>query len=336
MTRCVRLPLLLLLASGLVGALTGCQRAPATAAPPAPAIAAATSPTATAAPTAGTGACVPLKDWQIESGRRFVFSDNQSAVANDASGATPYTVHFKITQDGNTVTSDLVLADSDPSAIVVGDEDIPQATQVCDGHIFVVNLASERGGTLALGNLRDGTLAMTRLNYESGDEDTAEVSFKDGFVIVTDSNGSVRLQETADPDPNIPAHGLVAEYVDCERDDPEGHSWLRLNLDVEGGVRALEYLSVMPDGNSCTVTANTLDGETTFTRRGDDTELLWSDGDDEAHSSRMRIEHRGDTYRLVTTGHVPSSFCGHSAQLAESVSLQRGQAQCTAVQWPAN
>lgn len=335
MTRLSRLPLSLMLAVCLAGAgLAGCRRAP-DAAPPFATTATATAGATEAIPAVGAGTCLPLNDWLAPGQRDFRFDDNQAAIAADPSGATPYTVHFKVSLDGQAFDGDLVLADTDPSAIAIDAEDIPRSTRVCGQHAFIVDLASERGGTLAIGNLRQGKLAMTSLRYESGDEDTVQIDFKDGAIVVTDSNGSIRLREMPTPDPDLPAHGLVADYVECDRDDPGGHTWLRLDLLADGGVRALEYLSVMPGGGSCTVSANLLDGQSTLTQRNGGTDIVWSDASASSPDSRMRIERDGDEYRLDTAGVHAPAFCGQTAQLADSVALKRGQAQCAKVQWPA-
>ncbi|MCO5055285.1 hypothetical protein [Thermomonas sp.] len=161
----------------------------------------------------GAGTCLPLAQWQAEGKRGFVVASAGTSPEQDEADARPFTVNFKITVDGKASTGQLTLPEVDPAAIVFDDRELQQNAQVCDGRVFIVNLAEERGGVLAIGNLKDGALAMTSLAYASGDEDTAEVGFKDGTVVVTDRNGSVRLQESSATDPATPAHGLVAESV---------------------------------------------------------------------------------------------------------------------------
>lgn len=277
---------------------------------------------------------MPLRDWQADGKRAFAFSDNEATITGEGAEDAAYAVQFKVTQNGQDAVGTLPFADdSMVGAIVIDKDDIPQTAQVCDGHVFVVNLASERGGTLVLGNLRAGRLAMTSLPYSSGEEDTAEVSFKEGALVVSDSDGRIRLQETRAADAETPAYGLVPESLQCVHDDAEGHTWLKLLPYADGGIHAFEYLSIMPGGASCSVLASGAEGAELIQRQGG-TDIVWNDGRDESRGSHMRIERSGDAYRLDTAGHFPPAFCGQGARLAASVTLKRGQAECATVQWP--
>ena len=277
--------------------------------------------------------CVKLKDWQAAGKHTFTFSDATAANADDESGPSTYNVHFSVTRDGNKAQGSLAINDFDPSGIVLDEADIPNWTTVCAGHIFIVNLAAERGGVLVLGNLQAGTLAMSTLFYSSTDEDTATFALKDGVLVVTDAEGSVRLQEVAEPDADFPAHSLVPESMTCTREDPEGRSVLKLLPDTEGNIRAFEYLSIMPGGASCSVEGNAEAGAT-LTRRDGGTDIVWEDEDDASHGARMRITRSGETYRLAVERYYHPIFCGQSAQLADRISLRRGTTACTAVEWP--
>lgn len=282
----------------------------------------------------GAGTCLPLAQWQAEGKRGFVVASAGTSPEQDEADARPFTVNFKITVDGKASTGQLTLPEVDPAAIVFDDRELQQNAQVCDGRVFIVNLAEERGGVLAIGNLKDGALAMTSLAYASGDEDTAEVGFKDGTVVVTDRNGSVRLQESPAAEAETPAHGLVAESVQCEQDAPQGHTWLRLALNTDGGVRSMVYTATMPGGASCTVSAGLAGDEASLSQGKDVTDIRWDDNEDPSQASYMRVSRNGDDYTLEPMRYDHPQFCGQSSQLAETVRLRRGSTTCAAVAWP--
>lgn len=294
---------------------------------------ASTAPTTTQQATLfGTGACLPLAQWQAEGKRLLTVSGTE---ASPESGETPpFGMHLTLTLDGKAVTGQIMLPDVDPAAIVVDDQDLQQQAQVCDGHVFIVNLAEEHGGVLVIGNLIDNTLAMTSMAYASGDEDTATVAFKDGSVMVTDRSGSVRLQEQAVADAGTPAHGLVAESTQCEHDTPQGHTWLKLLLNSDGSVRGMDYTSTMPGGASCTVSAGLVGDEASLSQGKNVTDIRWEDNEDPSQASYMRVSRNGDVYTLEPMRYDHPQFCGQSAQLADTIQLRRNVATCTAVRWP--
>lgn len=314
--------------------LAGCTAANTPAPTAAPTAASATTPAATPAPAAfGAGSCLPLAQWQAEGKRGFVVASAGASPEQDEADAKPFTVNFKVTLDGKASAGQLSLPDVDPASIVVEGAELQQNAQVCDGHVFIVNLAEERGGVLVIGNLKDNTLAMTSMAYDSGDEDTATVAFKDGGVVVTDRNGSVRLQESPAADTETPAHGLVAEPVQCEHDAPQGHTWLRLALNTDGGVRSMEYTATMPGGASCSVSAGLAGDEATLSQDKNVTDIRWEDNDDPSQASYMRVSRNGDVYTLEPMRYDHPQFCGQSAQLARVIKLRRGSASCTSVEW---
>ena len=292
----------------------------------------ATSPATPAAPAFGAGSCLPLAQWQAEGKRRFVVHSAGETSGSDE--ATTFTLHFDVRLDGTAITGQLALPDIDPASIVVDDDDVQQQAQVCDGRVFIANLAEERGGVLVIGNLKDGALSMTSLAYASGDEDTAEVGFKDGAVVVTDRNGSVRLQESPAAEAETPAHGLVAESVQCEQDAPQGHTWLRLALNTDGGVRSMEYTTTMPGGASCTVSAGLAGDTATISQTKNTTDMRWDDNTDPSQASHMRVTRAGDDYTFEPLRYDHPQFCGQSAELAQVIKLRRGSATCTSVEWP--
>lgn len=315
--------------------LAGCTAANSPTPTAAPEAASAATPVATPPSAAfGAGTCLPLAQWQAEGKRGFLVSSAGEPSAANTAEAQPFTVNFKITLDGKASAGQLTLPEVDPAAIVFDDRELQQNAQVCDGRVFIANLAEERGGILVIGNLKDGALAMTSLAYASGDEDTAEVGFKDGAVVVTDRNGSVRMQESSATGPATPAHGLVAESAQCEQDAPQGHTWLKLALNTDGGVRSMEYTATMPGGASCTVSAGLAGDEASLRQGKNVTDIRWDDNADPSQASYMRVSRNGDVYTLEPLRYDHPQFCGQSSQLAEIIRLRRGSATCTAVEWP--
>ncbi|MCC7096868.1 MAG: hypothetical protein IT472_06800 [Thermomonas sp.] len=315
--------------------LAGCTAANPPAPTAAPKAASAATPAA-ASPSAafGAGTCLPLAQWQAEGKRGFVVASAGTSPEQGEADAQPFTVNFKVTLDGKASTGQLALPEVDPAAIVFDDQELQQNAQVCNGHVFIANLAEERGGTLVIGNLQDGALAMTSLAYASGDEDSAELSVKDGAVVVTDRNGSVRLQESSATDPATPAHGLVAESAQCEQDAPQGHTWLRLALDTDGGVRSMEYTATMSGGASCTVSAGLAGDKASLSQGKNVTDIRWDDNEDPSQASHMRVSRNGDVYTLEPLRYDHPQFCGQSAQLANVIKLHRNSPSCASVEWP--
>lgn len=314
--------------------------------PEPPPAAAATAAPVQAAPSAstlslfGAGTCLSLHDWSMKGEREFTFSDNYARASNDDEEGTnsepfvPYQMHFNARLGAHTRSGQIEFDQGQAllDAVVVDQDDILKAAQVCDGHIFVINLAQERGGSLVIGNLGDAGISITRLPYSSGDEDTAQVAFKDGALVVTDANGSFRLEETLDAEEtDDPMYGLVPESIECKQESPQGYVRLWIVPNIDGSVRKFDLLTVMPSKLSCSASAG-FDDNAVVRQDKDVTHVEW-EGED--YDSQMHILRSGGTYRLETAGYYPPAFCGQSAQLVESVTLQRGQARCVDAIWPA-
>lgn len=297
----------------LLACLAGCRQQDDAPAQPA---------TAPAASSTAADGCVPLANWQSPARDTFRFSEE--------TGTDAWRVRLAIAPAGRPLHGGLELPADRRESTIVGNDDVPDWTQVCGGHLLVVNLAAERGGTLAIGNLRDDALAMTALDYASGDEDTARLDFRDGALLVTDANGTRRLRQDDAPDAAVPL-GYVAESLACERNDDHGKTWLKLDVDTDGNPHAIDYLSLMPGGQSCTVSASRSDGETGWEDREGGIDIAWGD---EPDAPRVRIERSGDDYRIDTRGARIEAFCGQGAQLAVGIRLRRGTPPCTAVEWP--
>lgn len=267
--------------------------------------------------------CVPLDAW-LEGGKNaFRFS---SAMEDDR-----WTARLAVKRDGKTSQGRISVSGLDPAAITVEEADLPQATRVCGGHVLVVNLSEERGGTLLIGNLHEGGLALTAYRYASGDEDSAEPDFRAGVLSVkTGAEGLRRLVEDSDAEAAVP-HGYVPETVACVREDTQGTTHLRLSVDAAGEVYALSYLSVMPDGLSCSLDARQGQDETTWRNGQSGLRIVWGA---EADASRVGIRRKDNLYTVDARQVRPPDFCGHSAQLADVITLRRGEKTCASVTWP--
>ncbi len=302
----------------LLLAVTACDTATQT-----PASLPDTSTQTPAQTAAGSDGCVPLAGW-LDGGKN---SFQLSLATEEGQWAARMTVK----REGKTVQGHIRLPGLDPAAITVDDADLAQATQVCGGHVLVTNLSEERGGTLLIGNLHEGGLALTAQRYASGDEDSAETDFRAGVLSVKTSLESLRhLIEDNDAGATVP-HGYVPESVSCKREEAQGTTTLSLAVDAAGEVYAVNYLSVMPDGPSCSLDALRGQDETTWHQDKSGLRIVWGD---EADASRVDIGRKGDVYTVNARQTRPTDFCGQSAQLADVITLQRGERTCVSVTWP--
>lgn len=316
----------LLLSSLLLG-LTACK-------PPDDASASSPSPFSSSPPTAAASAadapahpadtrCVKLGDWLAASKGRV---EPTNSIEDDA-----WVARVSVTVAGKTYSDSAHLPADALQAVVIEDEDIPDWTMVCGGHVFIIALPSERDGTVLVGNLSGGKLALTATAYPSGEEDgPPAVEFTGSTLTVRTGAGAIRLVETTDPDAETP-HGFIQEALACTAEDDAGSTNIQLPIDASGRITGLHYLSVMPGGNSCSMDAGRSDGDTTWTDRGDRTDIVWNDAE---HPSRVSITRSGDAITIDASRTSPMPFCGQSAQLADVIKLRRDSPTCTSVEWP--
>lgn len=305
----------------LVG-IAGCK-APddASVALPPPPTAAAASGTDPAQPT--DTRCVKLGDW-LASGKGTFKATN--SIEDDA-----WLVRFAVTVDGKTFSDSVRLPAEDLSAVTTEEADTPEWTTVCGGRLFVLALPSERDGTVLVGNLTGGKLALSASDYISGEEDgPPTVRLENDRLTVTTPAGSIALVEETDPAAETP-HGFVADFLACKAEDDAGSTDIRMPVDSDGRINGLHYLSVMPGGNSCSMDADRDDGDTTWTDRGNRTDIVWNDQD---YPSHVTITRSGDDITIDASRTFPLPFCGQSAQLADVIQLRRGTPPCTSVKWP--
>lgn len=291
---------------------------PPTAAAPAAAAASGTDP---AQPT--DTRCVKLGDW-LASGKGTFKATN--SIEDDA-----WLVRFAVTVDGKTFSDSVRLPAEDLSAVTTEEADTPEWTTVCGGRLFVLALPSERDGTVLVGNLTGGKLALSASDYISGEEDgPPTVRLENDRLTVTTPAGSIALVEETDPAAETP-HGFVADFLACKAEDDAGSTDIRMPVDSDGRINGLHYLSVMPGGNSCSMDADRDDGDTTWTDRGNRTDIVWNDQD---YPSHVTITRSGDDITIDASRTFPLPFCGQSAQLADVIQLRRGTPPCTSVKWP--
>ena len=315
----------LLWISALLVGMTGCQAPDDASAAPSPT---ASAPTATAAsgtdPAQPTNTrCVKLDDWLAASKGTFQATNS---IEDDA-----WLARLAVTVDGKTFSDSVRLPAEDLSAVTTEETDTPEWTTVCGGHLFVLALPSERDGTVLVGNLTGGKLALTASDYISGEEDgPPTVRLENGRLTVATPAGSIALVEETDPDAETP-HGFVADSLACKTEDDAGSTDIRLPVDAEGRITGLHYLSTMPGGNSCSMDADRDDGDTTWSDRGNRTDIVWNDQD---YPSHVTITRNGDDITIDASRTSPTPFCGQSAQLADVIKLRRGTASCTSVKCP--
>ena len=293
-------------------------------------------------PDTSAAGCIALKDWQVAGhGTLDIKIDPWEEKDAIVPGQNSWVVRFSLTRDGKTYQGEITPPYYDPAAITIEDEDFPDWTQVCLDHVFVVNTPAERGGHLIVANQYQDKLIMTQYPYSSGDEDTALVRFINGAINVgnsasPDAPGWNLVEETNSESPT--PHAYVAEAVNCETEDKMGYTFVHMPIDAAGKVYALEYLSVMPGGTSCTVSAARNDAledpylRTVWSDEGSHTNIVWPS--DEEYLSTVIITHKGDLYTVDAKRALNSLFCGQSSQLANIITLRRGNPACEHVQWP--
>ena len=308
----------LILAS--LAALTACERQPAPVAP--------TQTGASPAPTATEDACMSTGAWQ-QAGKGELRVEDKA----DEQG---FEIHFTLVQGGKTI-NDWVRLPSD-TAEAITDElgEGSSFARVCADRWFIQNLAFERGGMLVIGSLQDGGLAMSTKTYDSGDEETARVTWDNGKPMITTSvNGAQPLPTVAPGRTLAPGTGTPVTH-DCESEDEHGTQLLSLALDSTGRLRSVGYSSIMPGagGTSCNVDATRGDGTTTWNDESGKVEIGW--GNDTTQPSILRVAREDRRYTVDTRALPFLEFCGQSAQMALSVALQADEKTCVRSTWPGN
>lgn len=319
--------------SALTLTLGGCNASTDAPAPP---------ETSHAAAVDAASGCVSLRDWEAAGYGTFKTEDirREADEGDEDAEAHAWTVRFTLNRAGKTWQGEIVPPYYDPAAILVDEKDFPDSTQVCLDHVFVANFPSERGGSLFIANQYQDKLIVTEYGYDSGEEDIATVSFRNGAINVRnsadpDDESGRNLVEEIDPEALTP-HGYVGEAVSCRAEDELGTTVVRMPINAAGKIFGLDYLSMAPEGMYCGVDAMRGDNddetrETTWNDEGNRTRIVWKDKD---YPSEITITREGDLYTIDARRAFSIPFCGQSAQLAETIKLRRGGLTCEHVQWP--
>lgn len=314
--------------------LTACDKpAPSPASPPAPAVADTSAPAPTDAvppkQEAASG-CQSLAAWRQQGKGEFEVLMQRTEAG--------FQVQMQLVQGGQHVQDAVLMPAWAEESITIGDEDIPEFTTICANRWFVLNLPSERGGSLIVGERLNGGLAMYQTGYESSDEDTATITWGAGMPMVSSGQpGAPWPLEPLDEKAVLaPGTGAPVE-LQCEsRDQARGEQSLSLQLDSAGRLSRIGYFSVVPEGMSCSVDAR---------RSGDDpqTATTWQDaphqatirwGEEAPDASTLVITRRDGRYTVDTRELRLSEFCGQSTEIVQSITLRPGAAQCQDLQWP--
>lgn len=323
--------------------LTACDKpAPPPASPPAspPATQAAPAVADTSAPAASDAApakqeaasgCQSLATWQQQGkGELKVLMQRTEA---------GFQVQMQLVQGGQRVQDAVLMPADAEESITIGDEDIPEFTTVCADRWFVLNLPSERGGSLIVGERLNGGLAMVETGYASGDEDTAEITWGQGTPMVSSGQpGNPWPLEPLDEKAVLaPGTGAPVELKCQSKDKARGEQSLTLALDSAGRLSRIGYFSVMPEGMSCSVDASR-SGEnpqtaTTWQDAPHQATIRW--GKEAPDASTLVVTSHDGRYTVDTRELRLSEFCGQSTEIVQSITLQPGVAQCQDVQWPA-
>lgn len=279
------------------------------------------APAANAAPAP---ACVPLNDWQRPGERAL-----RIAQTTDGRGQT---LRFTVQLGGKTASAALLLPPEVVEAIVDPVDEGSAATRVCADRWFIQNLQAERGGTLVVGELRDGRLALRTLEYDSGDEDAAEITWGGSEPLVTTSaNGTHALSALMAAAATPAATG--PRTLECRSEEPRGTQLLALEVDGAGRLGSVSYSSVTPGGH-CSVDARRGEPETHWTDTPGRTAIRWGEAaPGTPGASLLLVSREGGGYVLDTSSLDWTFACGQSAEMALSITLNPGEKTC-GVQWP--
>lgn len=281
---------------------------------------------------AAADGCVPMAQFEAAHGSKFT-TDEQ--VTEDAFRLTFHYTDATGTRSG----SDNFPANT-PEGIVAG------STVMCGEQVIVDNAAAERGGILFIGRLHVNGITLSSHYYASGDEDTAELDYRDGVLLVTTStDGTMRLLEDADPGSEL-RHAFTPETLHCRRDDDGFVQELSLQINTAGQPAAINYsamLSGTPQTSGrCDIDANSVystgDNQNQWEPVDANTvDIRWDDANehsDDPQPSQLRIQRQGTQYTVDLSDMNGSSFCGGSWFLPRTLTLARGQTTCPAVSWP--
>lgn len=276
---------------------------------------------APAAEAAPAPACVPLSDWQ-RPGERVL----RVAQTTDERG---HTLRFTVLLGGKTTTAAVLLPPEVAEAIADPVDEGGDATRVCADRWFIQNLQAERGGILVVAELRDGRLALGTLEYDSGDEDTAEITWGGSEPLVTTSaNGTHALSALM-----AAAATTGPRTLECRSEEPRGTQLLTLELDGAGRLGSVSYSSITPGGN-CSVDARRGEPEMHWTDTPGRTEIRWGEAaPGTSDAPRLLVTREGGGYALDMASLDRTFACGQSAEMALSIMLNPGEKTCS-VQWP--
>lgn len=214
---------------------------------------------------------------------------------------------------------------NDWSAVVGEDQ------KLLDGHVMVLDLPSERGGTLLLANWAGNAFVITSYGYMTNDEDRASVTWKNGAVLVsTVPEGARRLVANAD--------GLFAqETLRCEikKSSIGASHHLDLPIDAQGNITEFHYFTTMPAANdvvnSCSVDLTPDNPETIWQQESKTVQHIAFEGgggeDPDEPEEFIQVERKGGRYWIDFSVNA-SRFCGQSVALPGILTLTPGKPTC--------
>ncbi len=219
-----------------------------------------------------------------------------------------------------------------------------EGLQFWDGHIMTLDIGTERNGVLYIANWTGKKFVMTEYPYRTGDEDAMTLRWeKDAFLVHTPPDGERRLM-VQNADTETPGK-FSQETLTCTFTDGNQaiHS-LALGIDTASMVTKLAYTTLRPAtlGDSrflCGVYASRDDNlqdesEWTDGQHGNVTVAINGEGTVakvENWTDYVHIARDNNRYTLRFDVDTPL-FCDSGADMAETVTLVRGNKTCHDVQ----
>ncbi|MGB3288177.1 MAG: hypothetical protein WBA83_02760 [Burkholderiaceae bacterium] len=224
----------------------------------------------------------------------------------------------------------------DTLAAVISDE-LQDGLKFWDGHILTLDLPEERGGVLVIANWTGKQFVISEYAYQTGDEDSMELSWLDGaFIVKTEADGKRRL--LAGHDAN--AGAFAQEALACSWGKGQSTQSLSLPIDMRGEVTGVSYAGTTPapDGTAyvCLVDVKRDDGRAEWVQEKDGVLIVFNADDTAVQDGpsdpdRLRVTHKADVFTLDLDVFAPR-YCGQSARMARQISMKKGDPTCTSVE----
>lgn len=270
---------------------------------------------------------------QFSSGQdAFGVSECMSQADDAEAGAVLQFLHRGATGD----TLDTYVVGQDMLDAVTSDS-LLEGLKFWGGHVLTLDLPQERGGVLVIANWTGRQFAISEYAYQTGDDDSMELSWLDGaFIVQTQPEGKRRLLTTNEPVPGA----FAQEAMACSKGSGQAMQALHLAIDMSDEITGVSYMGTTPapDGTAyvCSVDVTRDDGQAEWSQENSTLLIRFNQDEVDTHDGpsdpdRLQITRKDDVYTLDLDLFAPR-YCGQSARMARQIRLKKGDANCVSVQ----